>query len=482
MVGGGVNAVAFKAFADELEKIAQGEWGIPDREITKPIPELKKPTIWEFGIHSHEARKRGHHFDLRLGDPKTGHAHSWAMPPKMPAPGENQVVIQQPTHALSYMDFKGVIPEGYGAGKVGLHAREQTEVMESSPEHVKFNVYRPSGPEEYTLKRLGGRIWKLFNMTPTSKKLGIEFGKPDYKEIKPEKLDVTDDRYLMSAKIDDAHNLFVFPDSGRHVRVVSYRQRKRPMASDLIEHTHKLPDLRTALVPAGLGGTVLRGGVFAIHPETGKATDAHILGGLLNSDVWKSRKKQEAQGTLKAVLYDVERYRGRDVSKAPYDKKLSILREVVKKLPQFELPPMAETEAEKKALLKKIESGKLPETSEGVVLWRKKEYEPATKVKFKEQHDVFVRRFFPGEGKYSNRGVGGFEFSHTPDGPIVGKVGTGLSDRLREDMHKHPDRYLDSVAVLESMTKYKSGALRAPAFKNWHLDKNGDKLDRMVAR
>lgn len=485
-----MDSVIITAFADELDailKVAEYAPGLPSRESFHPIPDISKPKLWEFGVHDHRALRRGRHFDLRLGDPGTGRAHSWALPPALPNPGEGTIAVQQPTHTVRYMDFEGDIPKGYGAGKVGLHAREKTEVLEASPEHVKFALYRSSGPQEFTLKRLGGRIWKLFNMTPTSKKLGVEFGKPKYKEISPSKVDVGDDRYLMSAKIDDAHNLFVLPGSGSRVRVVSYRPRaeSRGVGTDLIEHTHKLNGFDGLRTPPGLGGTILRGGVYAIDPKTGHATEAHVLGGLLNSDVWKSREKQKEHGALRAVLYDVAKFHGRDVSKAPYSEKLKILREVVKKLPLFELPPMADTESRKIELLDKISKGKLPHTKEGVVLWRMSEFEAPIKAKYKEQHDVFVRRFFKAEegSKYHGRGVGGFEFSHTSDGPIVGRVGTGLSDKLREDMHKNPKKYVGAVAVTESMTKYRTGALRAPAFKSWHLDKNEQpRLDKMVAR
>lgn len=485
-----VNFETVTAFIDELEKIAEYAPGIPDKTGFATLPAIVKPVVWQFGVHDHEAKKRGRHFDLRLGDPETGHAHSWAMPPKMPKPGESVTVIQQPTHTVRYMDFKGEIPEGYGAGKVSLHARDKAEVFESSKEHVKFGVYSSSGPQEFTLKRLGGRIWKLFNMTPTSEKLGIDFGKPKYKEIPTEKVDVRDDRYIMSAKVDDAHNLFVLPSAGRRVRVVSYRPRSesRSVGTDLIEHTHKLRDLADVRVPAGLGSTVLRGGVFSIDPRTRKATDAHVLGGLLNSDVWKSREKQKTHGDLRAVVYDVERYRGRDVSKAPYAEKLEILREVARHIPALKLPPMAHTAKEKTRLLEQIESGKLGLTNEGVVLHRLDEHEKPVKAKFRETQDVYVRGFFQAEkgSKYEGKAVGGFTFSHTPDGPVVGRVGSGLSDAQRRDMHLHPEKYQRAVAMVAGArlatggARHTSGAVRAPSFKGFHPDKNGDRLDTLV--
>ena len=482
--GQSVSLLPTTAFFSALMKLAEDAPGIPSRKTSHELPRIEKPTKWEYCVQDHAAKRRGRHFDLRLGDPRTGHAHSWAIPTRLPGPGEAIWAIQQPTHTIEYMDFEGEIPAGYGAGGVKLHERAPAEVLNATPGHISFNLYDSRGPREFVLHRIGDTMWKFMNRTPTRAALNVPEGKPDYKQIDPEHVQFGNDAQVMSAKIDDSHNLFVFPNAGKRVRVFSHRVPKRSgHDTNLIEHTDKVPELRMVTVPSGMGDSVFRGGVYAIHPKTGKATDAHILGGLLNSDVWASREKQKEHGELRSVLYDVERYRGKDVSKAPYAQKLALLRKVVEAIPAFHLPPMAFDERSKRRLLSDIGSGKLPHTKEGVVLWDLKEGKPPTKVKFKKEHDVYVRRFFAGEGKYRGRGVGGFEYSHTPEGPIVGKVGTGLSDALRSDMHQHPERYLGAVGVVEAMERYKGGALRAPAFKNWHLDKNDPALvEKMVPR
>jgi hypothetical protein len=391
-----------------------------------------------------------------------------------PSPGEKTWAIQQPTHTLKYLDFEGTI-EGYGKGEVSLHARDKTEIVSSRPGHVSFNIYKGTGPEEYTLHRVHDKNWVLYNRTThRTQHPDLPDSKPTYKETTVEKAPIQDPDIIFSAKIDDAHNLFYFPEAGQQIRVVSYRPSKKG-ATGLIEHTHKVPSIHGIPTPTGLGNTILRGGLYAISPETGKATPAHILAGMLNTDVWKSREKQKQHGELLPVLYDVVRYRGKDLDKAPYEQKLKVLREVESKLPDiFHLPRMATTPEAKKQLLEDIRAGNIPETEEGVVAWHLKESRPAVKVKFKQDHDVYLKEFFPGEGKYKGKGVGGFLYSHTPDGPIVGRVGTGLSDELRKDMHDEPKKYLGMVARVEAQAKYPSGALRSPAFQGWHLDKNDE--------
>lgn len=446
--------------------------GIPHKDISHELPEVKKPTTWQMVVHDHHAEKRGRHFDLRLADPKTGFAHSWAMPAKWPEPGERSWAIQQPTHTMKYMDFEGMISDGYGKGAVFQHARDKVEITSAEPGHINFNVYKGSGPEEYTLHRLNDRKWQLHNRTIHRGKTALPSSKPSYREVNVNSSGehIGDPSYAASAKIDDAHNLFVLPASGEQIRVVSYRQAKR--STGLIEHTHKVPALFGVKTPPGMGGTILRGGLFAMDPETGKATDAKDLAGMLNANVWTSREKQKKHGELIPILYDVVSYRGRNMETAAYGEKLKVLREVADTLP-FTIPRMAFSEEDKKKLLSDIRKGDIPETKEGIVFWNLREgSKPPIKTKFSKDHDVYIRDFFPGEGKYRGSAVGGFLYSHEPDGTIVGRVGTGLSDELRRDMHEHPNRYKGLVARVKAQDKFPSGALRAPAFQDWHLDKN----------
>jgi len=462
------------SFGDELVKIAEEALGIPSRSVSHELPEIKDRKTWEYAVHEHKAERRGNHFDLRLGDPESGHAHSWAMQPKWPKPGESTWAISQPTHTVPYMNFEGRIPSGYGKGDVSLYARDKVEIINSRPGHISFNLYKGSGPEEYTLHQIDGKKWKLLNRTTKREQLDLPSDKPKYHEIDIKHADkhINDDSWIASAKLDDAHNLFVFPGSGEQVRVFSHRLPKKG-DTGLIEHTHKVPGLDAFKTPKDLGGTVLRGGLFAINPKTDNATESKDLSGLLNSNVWKSREKQKEFGELRPVLYDVVKFKGKNLSDAPYSQKLEILRKftAMEKSP-FVLPRIATDADSKSRLISDIAAGKVPETKEGVVFWNLHKSTPPVKAKFSADHDVYVREFFPGEGKYEGNAAGGFLYSHTPSGPVVGRVGTGLSDALRKDMHTNPDRYRGLVARISAQDKFPSGALRAPAFEGWHLDKN----------
>jgi hypothetical protein len=456
--------------------------GIPSKDRKVAIPKITTPTKWEYVIHEHDAATRGKHYDLRLGDPTTGNAHSWALPAKWPTPGSSIDVQHQPTHTLAYMDYKGKIPEGtYGAGKVSIKERDKVEVTNADDGHISFNVYKSSGPQEYTLHRLGGDTWRLYNRTVhRAKHPELPDDKPKYTEKKPHQVDFKDENKVFSAKIDGAHNLLFFPETGKKVRLLSYRPTKRE--AGVIEHTHKVPGLAGVLrTVKDLARTVLRVETFAINPKTKKAVPSEQLAGMLNSSVWKSRTKQEEKGVLQNALIDVVSYKGKQMEKAPFKEKLKVFEEVMKQHPGlFTMPPMAETEKEKKELLDKIRRGKLPLTEEGVVELDLHKGTAPAKIKFKEDHDVYIKNFFPGSGKYQDRAVGGFTYSHTPNGPVVGKVGTGISDAQRKDMHLVPEKYKGMVAKIYATKKMKSGALFQPSFQGFHLDKNDQhKLDQV---
>lgn len=66
--------------------------------------------------------------------------------------------------------------------------------------------------------------------------------------------------------------------------------------------------------------------------------------------------------------------------------------------------------------------------------------------------------------------AGGFEFSQTPNGPIIGRVGTGFGHGLKKHMAQDPELYQGLKARVRTQVAPSQYAPRAPVFAGWHLD------------
>ena len=79
--------------------------------------------------------------------------------------------------------------------------------------------------------------------------------------------------------------------------------------------------------------------------------------------------------------------------------------------------------------------------------------------------------FTKGEGKYNNQ-IGAFEFGQYIDGKLT-KIGqtSGMTDAVRLDMTKHPEKYIGHAVVIKGMERLKSKAIRHPQFDKMSDDK-----------
>ena len=421
-----------------FEKIGKKEIiGIPDKSVKTPLPSALPTTTWEFVIQRHVADKAGEHFDLRLGP-----GFSWAGR-RLPEPGGKELFIRQPDHSPDYFDFEGKIEEGYGKGTVSQEARGKVEVVKSEPTKVTFHFYDGTKTVKYTLLNLSGDDWLLINHTNVSKEI---------QKLMPEPLKYKSgvvEGGVETPKIDGASSVLILR-SNKIPQVFSRRTSKR--TGDLIEYTPKIPSLYSTLSPKELGTTVLRTEVYGVTPDY-KELPNRALSGILNAGVLKSREMQKSVGSpLRLAAYDVVRYKGKNVSNLPFEEKQLIIKNIRTKFPYIDIP----SEVAEKVNFK-----------EGKVVW--KDNIPY-KVKNIEDYDVTVKNIFPSTNISR---AGGFEYSIDSDSnTIVGKVGTGFTHKELKDMKRYPEKYIGRVAKLIAQEQHPSGALRAPSFKGWHVDKN----------
>src|SRR4051794_22643498 len=117
-----------------------------------------------FVVHEHHARRL--HWDLRLE--RDGVLVSWAVPKGIPPdPKTNHLAVHVEDHPLSYIDFRGEIPEGnYGAGKVLIYdeGTYDEEKFRDDEVMVVFHGKRVRG--RYVLFRTKGKNWMTHRMAP----------------------------------------------------------------------------------------------------------------------------------------------------------------------------------------------------------------------------------------------------------------------------------------------------------------------------
>lgn len=445
-------------------------FGIPDREEYGDPASIPTHQLLRLIRQKHDARRAGTHEDIRLESPE-GY-FSWATRKGLPGYGEDKrMLFQQPLHNESGATYEGEIPSGYGAGRVTLKDDGEAFVTRATENEINLVVTHKKHPEYIKLVKRDDKQWLSINYTPQTHEKII--GDPElakkvrYKNVKPDLPELIKD-YVMEAKISGSSGLIKLDDEG--VKVLSYRNSRidgRP-----IIHTERVfgTGAKDIDIPKELRGLVLRGEVFG--ESGGKYVGETNTSSLLNSSVSNAlRKKQERDTALRIALFDVA-----GDSTSTYDQKRELLERVQSIDPQtFTLPENAKTLSEARELYSIISSGKHKQTDEGVI-WHPRSGEGAPmKSKLREDADVYIQNIFSGTGKYSDS-AGGFEYSLEPDGPVVGKIGSGFNDDMRRDMRQNPDKYRGRVAKIHSIKQLPSGAYYQPSFIGLHEDRTGVKL------
>ena len=140
--------------------------GIPRQRRMYPIPEDAQGKTWTLAIQEHNAKRAGKHWDMRLVDPETGYAHSWAIPKsRFPEEkGRPLLAVRTPTHTANYALNFGEggpkqIGKGYGSGDVEIKHKEPVKIENTTKNRVIFS--RGDSGEKYTVFRTGRDKWLL---------------------------------------------------------------------------------------------------------------------------------------------------------------------------------------------------------------------------------------------------------------------------------------------------------------------------------
>lgn len=410
---------------------------------------------FDYVLHEHDAKRAGLHYDLRIGDPQTG-LLSWAIPKaRLPeTPGKSVLAVRQPLHRYNYGSFEGVIPQGRGAGSVAIADKGRAVITEKGPNYLRFALLHQRYPSEYMLVRKGKDVWFLVNVTPTESDAEL-YPKEHYGVVEnPE--DYVKPGRVVSPKIDGAAILLRLLKDRAEVSSIRNRVEGGP-----IRHTWKLEGLGGLRTPPELRDMVLRGELYG--KRRGRAIPAAEVGGLLNTDTLRSRERQRQKGIqLLIALYGIA-----SAGKHKLPETREEVQEIFNKIEKLTggvAHPLKEAYTTEDALklIRQIREGRHPLTSEGVVFFEKGK-KPVKSV-FNVEGDVYIREIFPAVTKDGSVRAGGFAYSLTPDGPIVGRVGSGFTREDAEDMIQHPEEWVGRKARVRAHSQLPSGAYRMPIF------------------
>ncbi len=393
------------------------------RRTPEPVPAddlLPRGGDDTFVIQEHHASAL--HWDLRLE--RDGVLVSWALPKGVPPdPRHNHLAVHTEDHPLDYAGFEGEIPAGeYGGGKVQIWDRGHylTEKWDDNEVKVVLEGGRVTG--RYVLFQTGGKNWMIHRMDPPP--AGWQ-PLPDL--VRP--MLATPD----GLPRDETNWAFELKWDG--VRAISYVDGGRVTLRSRGDHdvTSTYPELRRLGEQLGATQVVLDGEVVAFD-DRGRPSF-----GRLQKRMGVSAPTSRLLSThpVLYVVFDLLHLDGRSTLDLPYRQRRSLLDGLQLEGPTWRTVPQLEGSGED-LLFATREQG-----LEGVLAKRlDSPYRPGQrskswrKIKNELTQDVVVGGWKPGQGRRSET-VGSLLLGlPTSDGlEYVGKVGTGFTSAMLDDLH-----------------------------------------------
>jgi hypothetical protein len=435
----------------------------------------------------------------------------YAIPKGLPKQGERPTMaIENDPHEIT--DFSGEIPEGYGKGTKTLLSSQTVIVKLGSktfPAKMNYHVHdaeRAGIHNDLVVEGIkpGTGQWEMnipsgpykgryaFIDTPKGNKIivpmkdeAIILPKPTLRMKPTEWLKTIDpSEYVFEVKWDGSVGNCVITKNQRAV-FRSHRETKNdyydklPQLEDLNNYS-RLWTSRRLFPGPDHEKSVIVGELF--HPD-----GPGRMGGILNAAADKSRQIQELKGKATFIVWDIAKYKGRDVSKLPYEQRRQMAEEVVSDIrlfnPNWSLVEAMPEGGDPTAFYNSVTSGKNFWEGEGIVVKAKNSVMGDTwiKVKASEPVDMPVVEVLEGTGKYFNStGKLVVENSTTHERGEVGSF--AISDQERQWIWQNRDECIGAVAKLKTHGLSPGrGVPRAGVFLGWHEAKGNESALRMYA-
>jgi bifunctional non-homologous end joining protein LigD len=377
-----------------------------------------------FVVQEHDATRL--HWDLRLE--RDGVLVSWAIPNGIPmSPKENRLAVHVEDHPLDYIDFEGVIPEGYGAGTVKLWDTGTYQLEKWRPKEVivTFHGNRLNG--KYVLfQTRSKKDWMIHRMDPPAD--------PEREPMPARLVPMLAKLGTPPARDDD----FAFEIKWDGIRALAYYEpgRFHIESRNLNDITAQYPELRRLGRQLGSRDTILDGEIVA-YDDRGRPSFERLQHRMhLTRDADIKRRAKEIP--VQYVLFDVLYLEGRSVMSRPYLERRELLESLALEGPNWQTPAYrrgggkALVEASAKNGLEGVVAKKLDST-----------YSPGRrnpswiKVKNKRRERLVIAGWLPEKERADRLGallVGYFD----RQGHLryAGRVGTGFNAKERTRLER----------------------------------------------
>ncbi|HST56188.1 MAG TPA: DNA ligase D [Solirubrobacteraceae bacterium] len=278
-----------------------------------------------FVVHEHHARRL--HWDLRLEH--DGVLLSWAIPNGIPyEKTQNRKAIHVEDHPLSYLDFKGEIPEGsYGAGSVLIwdSGEYDCEKLREDEVIVVFHGERLRG--RYALFRTGGeeQDWMIHRMDPP------EPGREPMPEHLPAML-------ADPGRLPEPEDGWAFEIKWDGVRALAYARpgRLHLESRNLNDISDRYPELRPLGRQLGMREAVLDGEIVAFDAHGAPSFELLQQRMHLTSERTIRRLAKDAPVTY--VIFDLLYLDGRVTMGLPYGERRELLQQLELSGPAWQTP------------------------------------------------------------------------------------------------------------------------------------------------
>lgn len=415
----------------------------------------------------------------------------YALPKGLPKNGSKVLAIENEPHFAD--DFNGVIASGYGKGTKSLLLSDNVIVKvggRTSIQKINYHVHDadkagkhwdivvtgiPEGTKQWELNIPRGEFKGRYAFVTTNRGIlvtpmtdhGVRIAKPDYTLRKEELLrDLDPAKVIVERKIDGSlGNAHI---QGQRVAFISHRDGgetyydKLP-SLEFIKNNSPFATHRLLYDSPSLTGTVLQGEL--VHPD-----GAARVSGILNSLAPNARAIQKERGPVRYYVWDVIKYKGRDISSKPYAERRALCESIVAELRRvnkaYDIVEKAEGETPL-AFYTRVISDPLP-YGEGVVIkpvdlsaqkWDKMKM---TGFGYFKLHEIL-----PGEGKYA--GTVGRLVVENPVNGARGEVGSlSVPDEFRNWIWAHRADLTNQLVKIRSQEVTARGVPRAGVFYGFH--------------